>query len=645
MAPVHTSATGTPCARAAPRSTEVRNAAPSGSPASHVPLPDRDALSGGLGFSTLQCASGMLAFSFSSATVSSGAPCHRSVGRRRRRHDRDRKRRSIDERTALLAVRAAAPPQRPVERRSHFLLIRARSFLPLVLLFVLLLVLLPSSARGATPGDPLAVGAAAGCCRDPITLAPLLNCTCLATNTDLTLSVPAGAFAYFHWRLPDLAAVDVEDAARPAVTFTLSPCYGASHLLISPGSPPLPTLTEHWWMSALGAAADVKSLSVPLEHTEYFGGAYAVTDTTFRVTASTPSSATPTPGGGGNTTVVQVDSDAVEVRWKRSPQPGMLYRVYYVRDPRHGATTCRVGANRSTAAAAAGGSAAGGDAMNATSTAGSLAAVPVPVPAALFSAQSVAAMKCSIRTACAAQLNGIAAVPAKLAEAPSAAGWLSGDTPATAETAAWYGADTMTQRVSGLELDVAYHVTVVMRSASTGAEVSYEASKGTLTYVRVETAMPVWVVIGVVAASVLFASGMVFVVFQARRDLNSAHKVADKSMISLLRRRIRARRLWMTEKQVERRYEMDQVLSSDTMDLLSKAKQSLVARRNADAKSRRKVEAGTFQARKGKGMIFNGIGGGSWVECRNAVGSRYWINTDTQEISHQAPASIPLPRQ
>ena len=628
-----------------------------------MPLPYRDALPGGLGSSTLQCASGLLALSFTCATVSGGAPCHRSVGRRRIRHDRDdHKRRSVDERTALLAVRAAAPPQRPFERRSHYRLVRAQSFLSLVLLVVLLVVLLPTSARGAAPGDPLALGAAAGCCRNPITLAPLLNCTCLATNTDLTLSVPAGAFAYFHWRLPDLAAVDVEDAARPAVTFTLSPCYGASHLLVSPGSPPLPTLTEHWWMSAPGAAADVKSLSVPLEHTEYFGGAYAVTDTTFRVTASTPSSATPTPGGGGNTTVVQVDSDAVEVRWKRSSQPGMLYRVYYVRDPRHGATTCRVGANRSTAAAgaaavvagaaapaAAGGSAAGGNTTDATSAAGSLAAaaaaVPVPMPAALFSAQSVAAMKCSIRTACAAQLNGIAAVPAKGAEAPSAAGWLSGDIPATADTATWYGADTMIQRVSGLELDVAYHVTVVMRSASTGAEVSYDASKGTLTYVRVETAMPVWIVIGVVAASVLFASGMVFVVFQARRDLNSAHKVADKSMISLLRRRIRARRLWMTEKQVERRYEMDQVLSSDTMDLLSKAKRSLVVRRNADAKSRRKVEAGTFQARKGKGMVFNGIGGGSWVECRNAVGSRYWINTDTQEISHQAPASIPLPRQ
>ena len=576
------------------------------------------------------------------------------------------------------------------------------------------------------PPVPVWAAGRPACCADPVTgagLAAGTNCTCLHTNRDVAYSVAAGNYAYFHWRLPDLSLIDVADADRPTATFTMSPCTaGHAHLLVNPGSPPLPTLASHLWgsasVTAALAAATTTSAAYPaaleaagrvqtdltaaaqsavilLEHTDYFIGVLAVTDTTFRLSAAAPSAlAYPAPGGGGLVTVTQVDTYEVEIEWQASTMPDMEYQVYYMRDPRTdgvdksscpaakvvaaaeaktqadadaiakaakamaGGTSAPVVVAVGTAGGAGGGGT-GGAAAATTGSAGSAAVVnssqlapspslgaaastagaPSPSPSSASSLMpSLGQYDCSLATPCKMVLDGVAAGSFNSGSDGSAG---SPASPGFGKASVSHrGGLPMRHRVRDLALDGTYHFNVVVRSTVTGMEAPYEGTVGVLRYQRVETALPPWFVVLVVIASAGLVTAMVYLVSKARGSMRQAHKVADKSMISLLRRRIKARHAWMRDRPEVRRQEVESVLTSETMTLLKRAKKTVGDKRAKQAGAEKAKRARAFEAAKGKDMNFSGLGG-SWVECSQSDGSRYYINTDTQEVTYNRPKVLP----
>ena len=71
------------------------------------------------------------------------------------------------------------------------------------------------------------------------------NCQCIGDNVELNeLTIELAEKKYFHWRLTNFSLVNLPDAARPNITFTVAPCTGSVEIYVVPVSSPAVLSTE-----------------------------------------------------------------------------------------------------------------------------------------------------------------------------------------------------------------------------------------------------------------------------------------------------------------------------------------------------------------------------------------------------------------
>jgi len=160
------------------------------------------------------------------------------------------------------------------------------------------------------------------------------NCQCIGDNVELNeLTIELAEKKYFHWRLTNFSLVNLPDAARPNITFTVAPCTGSVEIYVVPVSSPAVLSTE----SAIHKSTrvrEINTIKLPLFHSDYYITVYGRSTASFTFLSTVDDSLFPSPGNNGVLILNQTLQYDVQVTWF-SPQAyvgTLVYTIYYVHE-------------------------------------------------------------------------------------------------------------------------------------------------------------------------------------------------------------------------------------------------------------------------------------------------------------------------
>lgn len=162
----------------------------------------------------------------------------------------------------------------------------------------------------------------------------ILNCQCIGDNVELKeLTIEFAEKKHFHWRLTNFSLVNLPDARRPNITFTVAPCTGSVEVYVVPVLPPAVLSTERTVYKS-ARVGGISTTKLPLFHSDYFITVYGRSTASFAFLLTVDDSLFPSPGNNGALILNQTRQYDVELTWFSPPAyvGTLVYTIYYVHE-------------------------------------------------------------------------------------------------------------------------------------------------------------------------------------------------------------------------------------------------------------------------------------------------------------------------